>query len=450
MFATGSILLLHVWIAGAAPPAEPEAAPPHTETVVGASTLAPFAFGDFSWLNGNNRQTSALLETPYITPFFLFDGSYTFDFNRPIDHTIVGTTITGRHNEFQITMASVGADFHYKNVRATLSLQYGLYATLVPRNDPSVARGQYDLANAFRYIREANAGYHWDVWNGINLDAGVFMSYIGLFSYLNYENWAYQPSYVSDNTPFFFQGLRLQMFPTDRLKVEIWVTNGWQSYAEFNESPGFGFQFLWRPVEWLSFVANGYYGYDTPNTPSRFRMLTDNSLQIRYYNNPGNPVLNRAAFSFTADFGCEGGGGVRCLGGNTASPTQLFLGYMLYGRFWFFNDRFGLTLGTGAIDNPGRYLVLAVPGPQGSTAFPQTPGLPFVAWDSSVTADYMPNQFWTFRLEYIHRHASVPYFAGHGGVTSPNGLNTTPIPAGWSPDLVKAEDRITAALLFRI
>jgi hypothetical protein len=202
-------------------------------------------------------------------------------------------------------------------------------------------------------------------------------------------------------------------------------------------------------VEWLSFVANGYYGYDTLVTPSRFRLLTDNSIQIRYYNNP-NHIFSRAAFSLTADFGCEGGGGVRCMGGSTDYPTQLFAGYMLYGRFWFLGDLLGLTLGTGAIDNPGRYLVLAVPGPLGASAFPQTPGLPFFAWDTSVTVDYMPNQFWTFRFEFVHRHAHVPYFVGHGGVTSPDGLNTTPIPAGWTPDLVKSEDQVTAALLFRI
>ena len=29
-----------------------------------------------------------------------------------------------------------------------------------------------------------------------------------------------------------------------------------------------------------------------------------------------------------------------------------------------------------------------------------------------VTADYMPTEFMTFRIEFNHRAASVPYFAG--------------------------------------
>ena len=62
--------------------------------------------------------------------------------------------------------------------------------------------------------------------NGINLDAGIFMSYVGLFSYYNFDNWAYQPSYVSSNTPWFFNGVRVQLFLSDKLKIEPWIVNG--------------------------------------------------------------------------------------------------------------------------------------------------------------------------------------------------------------------------------
>ena len=61
--------------------------------------------------------------------------------------------------------------------------------------------GQWNLADTYRYLSEAYGGYPWDKWNGINFDAGIFLSYVGLFSYDNFDNWAYQPSYVSSNTP---------------------------------------------------------------------------------------------------------------------------------------------------------------------------------------------------------------------------------------------------------
>ncbi|MBK8848674.1 MAG: hypothetical protein IPN73_00800 [Saprospiraceae bacterium] len=50
----------------------------------------------------------------------------------------------------------------------------------------------------------------------------------------------------------------------------------------------------------------------------------------------------------------------------------------------------------------------------------------------------------------MSRHASVPYFAGRGGVTSPNGYTTIPLTADWRPDLVKSESRMIMAVLFRI
>jgi hypothetical protein len=63
--------------------------------------------------------------------------------------------------------------------------------------------------------------------HGMNIDAGIFMSYVGLFSYYNFDNWAYQPSYVSSNTPWFFQGVRIQIFPThafeDRTVAHQWM-----------------------------------------------------------------------------------------------------------------------------------------------------------------------------------------------------------------------------------
>ena len=43
------------------------------------------------------------------------------------------------------------------------------------------------LANAYKYVSEAWGGYHWDVAHGLNVDAGIFVSYIGLFSYYNFE-----------------------------------------------------------------------------------------------------------------------------------------------------------------------------------------------------------------------------------------------------------------------
>jgi hypothetical protein len=44
----------------------------------------------------------------------------------------------------------------------------------------------------------------------------------------------------------------------------------------------------------------------------------------------------------------------------------------------------------------------------------------------------------------------VPYFAGHGGVTSQTGYSTTAPDPNWRPDLIRWEDRVIFAVLFRL
>jgi len=428
-------------------PAEPAKA----ETSPSAPKAAePFAFADFTWLPGNPRTTDNPISTQALTGEFRFDGAYHYSYNHPQDDTISGSSEVFRHNELQVTMLGIGGDFHYDNVIGRLMTQFGMYSSTTPRNDASPGRGQWNLADAYRYIAEAYGGYHIDWMNGINVEAGLFMSYVGLWSYYQFDNWTYQPSYVSSNTPWFFEGVRAQIFVTDKLKIEPWLVNGWQSYGMFNHSPGGGGQILWRPTGWLSILGNQYYGTDTLANPDRKRVHTDDSIMVKYYDNP-ETVLDKAAASLTIDAGCEWGGGAAC------TVNQYFLGFMAYTRFWFVHNQFGLTLGGGAITNPGRYLVL-MPPINGATAFSGTPyftanpGNQFKAWDMQITGDYMPSQFITFRAEFTHRASNVPYFSGPGGVTPPGGNQGGPgsVVANWAPDLATSENRITLALLVKL
>ena len=419
---------------------------------LGAPVLAaddPFAFADFSWVPGNyGSNERPFLATKAFTGEFRIDTAYHYSFNRPQDDTISGSSEVFRHGELQVTQIGIGGDFLYKNVIGRLMTQFGMYSQTTPRNDASTGRGQWGLDNAYRYISEAYGGYHIDKLNGINIEAGIFMSYIGLWSYYNFDNWTYQPSYVSSNTPWFFNGVRAQIFVSDKLKVEPWIVNGWQSYGRFNDALGVGGQILWRPNGKLSIVGNQYYGTDTLGIKDRKRYHTDDSISGKYHDDP-NGILSKAAATLTVDAGCESGGGASC-------SSQYFLGFMLYNRLWFDHDRYALTVGGGMIDNPGRYLVL-LPPINGATAFSGTPyftespGDKFKAWDVQMTGDWMPRPFMTFRLEYNHRAADVPYFSGSGGVTPPGGNQGAPgstVP-GWVPDLVKAENRLTLAALLK-
>jgi hypothetical protein len=391
----------------------------------------PFSYADWSWMNAAGRNHDSPMSTKYFTPEFRADANYMLDFNHPDDDTMGGSTESFRSDEWQLEQMSFGGDLRIGHVRGRVLTMFGLWATTTPRNDASAYRGQWDLNDAYRYVSEAWGGYHFDVAHGLNIDAGIFVSYIGLFSYYNFDNWAYQPSYVSSNTPWFFNGLRIQYFPTAKLKIEPWIINGWQSYARYNSKPGLGGQILWRPEPWLSFVFNNYgMGTDVFGSPATSRIHTDDSFEVREYNHPDR-FLDMMAMSFTGDLGCQYGGGQNCFNDKNGGLKTAFLGYMGYQRFQFHHDMYGVTFGGGYLNNPGRYLTLLQPinganAVSGSPYFTELGGNPFHGYDTTATFDYMPSQWLTFRGEMGYRHSDVPYWSGKGGITPPGGNTGQP------------------------
>jgi len=425
----------------------------------------PFENMDQTWQNGSDRRDSSVFKNmKYFSPSIMMDVNYTHSFENPNDNTVIGSTALTRNNEVTLSALHFGGDLNYQNARARFMTQFGTRSTVVPRNDLSPYRGQHQLANVYRYLSEAYVGYHINKWYGINIDAGMFMSYLGLNSYYQPENWEYQASFTSDNTPWFFNGVRIQIHPSKHLKIEPWIINGWQSYGMFNSMPGIGANITWMPNSNIKLLTNDYYGTDAANISARKRFHSDNSLLVRYYEKPFSRGISRMAFSLTGDIGFEKGGGVN--GFNTSDsnrPAQYFASLMFYNRIWFCQNKFAWTVGGGFMTNPGRYLVLyptgqasPLPNPanptqtEGAFPFSANPGDKFNGWDVSTNIDYLFNQSITARFEFVHRESSVPYFAGPGGVTSQTGYSTTPLDPNWRPDLVKSENRIIIALLFRL
>jgi hypothetical protein len=451
--------------AAPAPVPAPAAAPTPPEISAERTTKeAPFP-GDWTWLNSAGHNSDSPMATKYFTPEFRADANYILDYNHPEDDSMGGATESFRSDEWQLEQISIGGDIRIDNVRGRILTMDGLFATTTPRNDASPNRGQWDLAGAYKYVSEAWGGYHWDVAHGLNVDAGIFVSYIGLFSYYNFDNWTYQPSFVSSNTPWFFNGLRIQYFPTSKLKIEPWIINGWQSYARFNGKPGLGGQILWRPKPYLDFVFNNYglgeddAGEQQSGAPTRSRVHADYSAQIKAYDKPAQ-LLDKVAFTITGDAGCEYGGGpasfgtsdgafgpkgfspekgttdtynggVNCHANKDGKPKQAFVGWMAYSRLWFKKDIWAITLGGGQMNNPGRYLTLLPPinganAISGSPYYTENPGDRSEMHDGTVTLDYMPSQFITFTLEEGYRYSDTPYWTGHGGITPPGGNNGSP------------------------
>src|SRR5258708_20736638 len=224
--------------AAAQTPAPPEAP---------AGKPAPFAFGDFTWMNGQSRQKSQPLSNSIATVSLYVDAYYNYSFNQPRDNTIVGSGAVGRNTEWQVNNATIGIESTYKNMLGKLTMQTGNQLGVTQDLDGTVNRGRNLTVANNKYIGEALAGYHFDTLNGINVQAGYFYSYIGLESYLLGNNWNYHRSFVSDLTPFYFSGARIQIFPTHKIKIEPWFMNGYQTYGKWSKNNSVGLSNTWRP-----------------------------------------------------------------------------------------------------------------------------------------------------------------------------------------------------------
>jgi hypothetical protein len=422
---------------GRAPPAPPAPPPAVQPLDVQQPTFGEF---DFSWMNGNNPQPDSLLKTGPVTLSLYIDTYYGWQFHEPIDHTIFPTTTAPRHNEISLNLAHLGVDVTgLDGPIGRLYIQYGSTVETIAGQDTTTTRGFYLTNRLLQNVEQAAVGWHFHKLHGINAELGIFPSYVGLESYLPEENWAYTHAFMSDFTPYYFFGFRGQFLLTQRLKLELWVVNGWQTFGEWHESRAGGYLWNWRPRESISLVNSFYAGREAEGDPDSLRLYTDNNLQVRYYKNPNSSFLRSLAFSLVTDVGHEHRGN---------APSGWMGGASLANRFEW-TERWKSTIRIDFFADQTQALTSKFP--VGSPyAWPDT-GL-LVVGGVTATLDYWPSPWLVTRLEYGHRLANQPYFSGHGGITGPDGLPPVDAAAqaAFTPDLERSDDRLTFNVTLRL
>jgi hypothetical protein len=407
----------------------------------------PFAFGDFTWLNGSNRQPDSLLKLGPLTLGMIVDAYYLFQFERPIDHTAFPSTTAPRHNELSLNMVGFGAELPPNAIDTTaggpvgqFNFQWGATAEATMGQDSTFLRGSYLSRTAYQPIRTAQAGWHFHALNGVNVEFGIFPSYVAMESYLPEENWNYLHPFVSDFTPYYFSGSRTQVYLSQRFKIELWVVNGWQTFGQWQEGRAGGFLWNWRPSERFSLSSTVYAGQESPNDSRASRWYTDNYAQYQYYKSSSG-LVRSAAVAVVGDLGYE----YRSGGARDGIRTGESLGHRLE-----LAGAFAWTLRGDYYYDQSQAVVTPFP----VTSFIQRPfqDQPFSGGGLTTTFDYWPSPWIVFRFEYMHREANIPFFSGHGGITGPGGVQpATPAAAvGWAPDLQKFDNRIVANVTLRL
>ncbi|MEP6729399.1 MAG: porin [bacterium] len=281
--------------------------------------------------------------TPKITFGGFVDGYYAYDFNRPPTLDRSFTTQPARHNEFNVNLAYVEAKLDAPHYRGRFAIQTG---TSVQSNYAGEPRnGSVSGPDLSRLIQEAVVGVK--IADNLWVDGGIFLSHIGMESFISRDNPIYTRSLVADYSPYYESGAKLTWTPTPTVAAQLDVVNGWQIISESNASKSAGIRVDVTPSATATYSYFNYLGDEAPDSATRH--------QIRFYNGVGAKVNLTPAFQVMAeaDYGTQQratGSSASWYGGMLVGRYQMTATAALISRIEAYEDRDQVIVVTGLPD----------------------------------------------------------------------------------------------------
>lgn len=318
---------------------------------------------------------------------------YQYDFNKPADNNRPGFIYShNRHNEFNLNLGFIKANYTAERVRANIALAAGTYMNTNYSAEPGVLKN----------ILEANAGVKISKKKNLWIDAGIMPSHIGFESAVSKDCWNLTRGILAENSPYFEAGAKIS-YTTDDGKwfVSGMALNGWQRITRVsgNSLMSWGTQIQFKPSGKVLLNYSTFIGTDKP----------DSVRLSRFFHNI------YGIFNVTDKFGVTAGfdiGTEEKLPGsddkNTWYTPVLILKYafnnkwVIAGRVEHYNDKNGVIIATGS--------------PNGF----QTRGY-------SVNIDHSPFKNVLLRMELRNLNSKDAIFTKSSGVTNNNTFITSSI-----------------------
>ena len=207
-------------------------------------------------------------EKPTITFSGFLDVFYIYDFNKPTTNFRQPFFYNhNRHNEFNINLGLLKWEIKHSKYTANIGVQTGTYANDNYINEPGLLKNIY----------EANIGISLNKKNNVWLNAGILPSHLGCESAISMDNWTLTRSLLTDNSPYYLTGAKLNFKPNTKLEIAGLIINGWQRIQRLNGNsiPSFGSQVIYNPSKKLKLNWSTFLGTDDP----------DSTRRMRYFNN---------------------------------------------------------------------------------------------------------------------------------------------------------------------
>ena len=201
------------------------------------------------------------------------DGYYAYDFGRPKNFDRLFTTQAARHNEFNISLGYLEAKLTASRVRGRIALQAGTAVQSNYSNEPT--NGSVSGPSLSRFIQEALAGYA--ITPKVWIDGGIFLSWIGMESFISRDNLTYTRSLSADYTPYYMSGVRTTWQPSPKMTALLAVVNGWQNISETNQDKGIGARVDYTPTPSTTISYYDFFGNEVGS--GRLRALNGVGLR---------------------------------------------------------------------------------------------------------------------------------------------------------------------------
>jgi Putative beta-barrel porin-2, OmpL-like. bbp2 len=216
---------------------------------------------------------------------------YNFDFCKPSNHLRPSFIYShNRHNEVNLNLGFIKANYQTGNVRANFALAAGTYMNANYSAEPGVLRNIY----------EANAGIKISKSKNLWIDAGIFPSHIGFESAIGKDCWSLTRSILAENSPYFESGAKLNYTSDDeKLFLNGLVLNGWQRIQRIggNNTPAFGHQITYKPNAKWTINSSSFIGNDKPDSIKQNRYFHNFFVQFQ--------AADKLGFIFGYDIGIE-------------------------------------------------------------------------------------------------------------------------------------------------
>ena len=318
---------------------------------------------------------------------------YQYDFNKPSDNNRPGFIYShNRHNEFNLNLGFIKANYTAARVRANLALAAGTYMNANYAAEPGVLKNIY----------EANAGVKLSKNKNLWLDAGIMPSHIGFESAVSKDCWNMTRSILADNSPYFEAGAKITYTSHNgKWLVSGMALNGWQRITRVNGNSlmSWGTQIQYKPSDKFLLNYSTFIGTDKPDS-ARLSRLFHNIYGI---------------FNVTDKFGVTAGfdiGTEEKFPGsddkNTWYSPVLILKYTFHNKWAiavrgeYYSDEDGVVIATGTLNG-------------------------FKTTGFSLNIDYSPMKNFVVRLEARNLSSKDEIFIKPSGITNNNTFITSSI-----------------------